>query len=733
MALFVALPISLGLALFRSSSRSSQFFLDVYPSDPHYNTVNDMGLKGISNGCPGGNYCPGTAATRGDAAVFFVRAWSLKTYSSVDGFPNADPGPYNGSWFADVQPGHLFYRWIQKMYRLGITGGCGYNNLGQLIFCPDSPASNLQAAIFAVRTGQLTVGSPTYVNGVINDGFTNFSNQVFFPTDMPNGAYGLQWVQKLREVGTIATGCGERQFCPNNAIARSSIADYVVHGVLNEFPYTRRSSSSPNNTQYVWEPAVARGGTNWVAVWAQVGSTAVTLYSSYFNTGSHTWSLPAALPISGSILADPSLAWDATRNRYVLSALQVPQSGGPANVYFGFSNDSVGGSWTFSAIPAFQSNSQSSWDYPSIAVDGQGRIAVGAVRFSGVNYSVVSGFHVATSTHGGVSFSSPATIAVSYAPPTFNGNGAQSKLVASGQKFHVFAPVLNESIPYEIRRFESIDGGQSFYDTSPHPLASFGQPSNDSVLAGSGMSCTSDNSFISLTSVKCLSVFYAPLLDAYADPTSERWSVVVPAMNAATGRTNIWTCNSDRGCGFVNPYPYDQFMETTTLTNDGSFWVSYVSFTPGVTNAPSNVFRQVIRFPPGSIGVGMTTSQGTATATWTPQIRCNFTSCLGEGDYARMVPGFDASTVVAPLSYQAGLKNDELFTFFLTNPAQSAFYAPFSSMPSPEVQFTSLKGRPDRLAVSAKLGFDPPATGPVLAVNNSFAVNFSAYPLAGVY
>ncbi|MCZ2149029.1 MAG: hypothetical protein LC126_14800 [Bryobacterales bacterium] len=242
------------------------------------------------------------------------------------------------------------------------------------------------------------------------------------------------------------------------------------------------------------------------------------------------------------------------------------------------------------------------------------------------------------------------------------------------------------------------------------------------------MSCTSDGSLINLTQTNCLPLYYATQLDAYADPASERWSVVVPALNAGNGRTNIWTCNSDRGCGFVNPYPYDQFMGTTAITNDGSFWISYVSFTfANVPNAPGNVFSQVIRFPPGLIGVGMTTSQGSATATWTPQPRC-YTSCLGEGDYARMAPGFDATTAVAPLSYQAGLKNNELFAFFLSNPAQSAFYSPFSSNRAQMIQLP-LKERSARSASPPKFTFDPPASGPVVAVNNTFTVEFAAYPL----
>jgi len=39
--------------------------------------VNELAARGITAGCGGGNYCPGTPVTRGQMAVFLVTTFSL--------------------------------------------------------------------------------------------------------------------------------------------------------------------------------------------------------------------------------------------------------------------------------------------------------------------------------------------------------------------------------------------------------------------------------------------------------------------------------------------------------------------------------------------------------------------------------------------------------------------------------------------------------------------------------
>lgn len=83
LVLDLAVPILIAFVLFSPSSKPSTFFADVYASDPYYNIVNEMGLKGISSACSPGYYCPSAVAVRQDAAVFFVRGNQLKCDASL--------------------------------------------------------------------------------------------------------------------------------------------------------------------------------------------------------------------------------------------------------------------------------------------------------------------------------------------------------------------------------------------------------------------------------------------------------------------------------------------------------------------------------------------------------------------------------------------------------------------------------------------------------------------------
>ena len=42
-----------------------------------YDFINDLSTRGVTGGCGGGNYCPGSPNTRGQMAVFLVRVFSL--------------------------------------------------------------------------------------------------------------------------------------------------------------------------------------------------------------------------------------------------------------------------------------------------------------------------------------------------------------------------------------------------------------------------------------------------------------------------------------------------------------------------------------------------------------------------------------------------------------------------------------------------------------------------------
>ena len=55
----------------------AQVFNDVPPGAFAYDFINDLSTRGITGGCGGGNYCPGSPNTRGQMAVFMVGTFGL--------------------------------------------------------------------------------------------------------------------------------------------------------------------------------------------------------------------------------------------------------------------------------------------------------------------------------------------------------------------------------------------------------------------------------------------------------------------------------------------------------------------------------------------------------------------------------------------------------------------------------------------------------------------------------
>ncbi|MBI5839883.1 MAG: family 16 glycosylhydrolase [Chloroflexi bacterium] len=93
---------------------------------------------GITAGCGGGNYCPDASTTRAQMAVFLLRAKHGSGYT---------PPPATGSMFSDVSSSHWAVDWIEQLAVEGITGGCGTN-----LYCPESPVTRAQMAVFLVKT-----------------------------------------------------------------------------------------------------------------------------------------------------------------------------------------------------------------------------------------------------------------------------------------------------------------------------------------------------------------------------------------------------------------------------------------------------------------------------------------------------------------------------------------------------------------------------------------------------
>jgi hypothetical protein len=55
-------------------------FADVLPSNPFAPWIERLAAEGVTAGCGAGNYCPGSANTRGEMAVFLTRTFGLRLY-----------------------------------------------------------------------------------------------------------------------------------------------------------------------------------------------------------------------------------------------------------------------------------------------------------------------------------------------------------------------------------------------------------------------------------------------------------------------------------------------------------------------------------------------------------------------------------------------------------------------------------------------------------------------------
>jgi len=100
--------------------------------------IEQLAHEGVTTGCGGGNYCPGSPTTREQMAVFLLLTKEGSGYT-----PPACITPT----FNDVPCSSGFAPWVDELARRGITGGCGNGN-----YCPSSSVTRGQMAVFLATT-----------------------------------------------------------------------------------------------------------------------------------------------------------------------------------------------------------------------------------------------------------------------------------------------------------------------------------------------------------------------------------------------------------------------------------------------------------------------------------------------------------------------------------------------------------------------------------------------------
>ncbi len=115
------------------------------------------------------------------------------------------------SWFADfldVPSTNLFHDSIESIVRAHITAGCG---AGQ--YCPNSPVSRAQMAVFLIKAEHGSAYLPPPCTGVFSD--------------VPCPSLFADWVETLAAEGVTA-GCGTGLYCPNDPVTREQMAVFLL-------------------------------------------------------------------------------------------------------------------------------------------------------------------------------------------------------------------------------------------------------------------------------------------------------------------------------------------------------------------------------------------------------------------------------------------------------------------------------------------------------------------------
>jgi hypothetical protein len=174
-------------------------FLDVPLSHVFHDRIATIFRNGVTAGCGGGDYCPGSPVTRAQMAVFLLKAKHSAAYT---------PPAATGAVFPDVSSGAFAADWIEQLSAEGITFGCGGGN-----YCPDAAVTRAQMAVFLLRAKYGSSHLPPPATGVF--------------ADVPASDPFAKWIEQLAAEG-ITSGCGAGNYCPDDPNTRGQMAVFLA-------------------------------------------------------------------------------------------------------------------------------------------------------------------------------------------------------------------------------------------------------------------------------------------------------------------------------------------------------------------------------------------------------------------------------------------------------------------------------------------------------------------------
>ena len=174
-------------------------FTDVPPTNGFWRFVESISAAAITSACGATTYCPDAGISRAQMAVFLLLSKYGQTYQ---------PPPATGTVFNDVPANSFAAAWIERLYAEGITGGCGGGN-----FCPGSPVTREQMAVFLLATKEGISYNPPPCTGMF--------------TDVPCSSPFSRWIEEIARRG-ITAGCAPNLYCPTAPVTRGQMAVFIT-------------------------------------------------------------------------------------------------------------------------------------------------------------------------------------------------------------------------------------------------------------------------------------------------------------------------------------------------------------------------------------------------------------------------------------------------------------------------------------------------------------------------
>ncbi|MGH9243492.1 MAG: BACON domain-containing protein, partial [Acidimicrobiales bacterium] len=176
-------------------------FTDVVDTNLFYSWIETLFHARVTGGCAPGQYCPAGPNTRGQMAVFLLKAFEGPGYAPPDCVEGSEV-------FADVPFDNLFCSWIEELAGRGVTAGCGGGN-----YCPNSSVSRDQMSVFLLKTLEGSGYTPPACTGVFGD--------------VPCPSLFANWIEDL-VARSITAGCGGGNYCPASPVSRDQMAVFLT-------------------------------------------------------------------------------------------------------------------------------------------------------------------------------------------------------------------------------------------------------------------------------------------------------------------------------------------------------------------------------------------------------------------------------------------------------------------------------------------------------------------------